>query len=99
MRAEHEQKIGDRALLDHQGAVHVGFAELQLRIEQDGELGAAIGKADGDFRTVAFADDEDSTARGGNPKLPTLDKSFKCDPKQPFHGRLHPHPTTATPAT
>jgi hypothetical protein len=89
-RAEHEQEIGNRALLDHQGSIHVGFAELELGVEQDSELGAAVGKPDGNFGTVA-ADDKDIPTRGGDPQLPTLDELSKCDPKQPFHGRLHPH--------
>ena len=90
-RAEHEQEIGDRALLDHQVAIHIGFAELELGIEQDGELGAAVGKPDGNFGTVVAADGKDITDRGRDPQLPTLDELSKCDPKQPFHGRLHPH--------
>jgi hypothetical protein len=35
----HLEQIGDRAVLDHQAAVHVGFAELELGLEQHAELG------------------------------------------------------------
>ena len=38
--AEHDGKqVGDRAFLDPQRAVHVGFAELELGIEQHAALG------------------------------------------------------------
>jgi serine acetyltransferase len=33
------QHIGDGALFHHQRAIHVGFAELDLRIEQNTALG------------------------------------------------------------
>ena len=40
--AQHDGKqIRDRALLDLHRAVHVGFAELELGIEDDAELGRA----------------------------------------------------------
>ncbi len=35
------EHIGDRALLDHETAVHVGFTELQFGIEENAPLGGA----------------------------------------------------------
>ena len=35
------EHIGDRAFLDHKRAVHVGFAELKLGIEENAPFGAA----------------------------------------------------------
>ena len=38
MLSEDDRKnIGDRALLDHHAAVHIGFAESQRGIDEDGE--------------------------------------------------------------
>ena len=43
--AEHDgEHVGDRALLDHESAVHIGFAEFQFGIEQDAPFGGARGK-------------------------------------------------------
>src|SRR5712691_3567559 len=44
---KHDGKdVGDRALLDHDAAIHVGFAESQLGIDEDATLGRSGGEAD-----------------------------------------------------
>ena len=43
--AEHDREhVGDRALLDHEGAVHIGFAEFEFGIEQQAQFGARVSK-------------------------------------------------------
>ena len=54
--AENGKQVCDRALLDPQVAVHIGLAELELGIEQDGALGGLAGEADRDRRTAAVAE-------------------------------------------
>ena len=49
------EHVGDRALLDDEGAVHIGFAELELGIEQDRALRLCGGEAHGDRRSAAVA--------------------------------------------
>ncbi len=44
--AEHYgEHVGDRAALDHEGPVHIGFAEFEFGIEENSPLGAAGAKA------------------------------------------------------
>ena len=67
---EHDgEHVGDRALLDHESAVHVGFAELQFGIEQDAPFGGAGGKAHRDRLAGAIAEGQDRAARGGEPEM------------------------------
>src|SRR5437870_2262762 len=43
---EHDgEDIGDRAAFDNDAAIHIGFAELELGIEQDAALGRTCGEA------------------------------------------------------
>ena len=69
--AEHDRKqVGDRAFLDPQGAVHIGFAELDLGIEQHAAFGGAGHEAHRNRRPAAFADSEYGTARRREPEVP-----------------------------
>src|SRR5674476_671352 len=84
--AEHDgQYIGDRALLDHETAVHVGFAKPQLGIEQDVPFGGAGGKANRDRFTGAVAKDNLRSARGRESEGPPPDKGLEQKLKQPVH--------------
>ena len=44
------QRIGDRAILDDEGAVHVDFAERQFRVEQNPAFGFGGQESHGDRR-------------------------------------------------
>ena len=79
------EHVGDRAFLDHEGAVHIGFAEFQFRIEQDAPFGGAGGKADRHRLAGAVAKGEDRAARGGDPKRPPADEGLEQKLKQPVH--------------
>ena len=61
---QNREHIRDRALLDDECPVHVGLAQSQLGIEQDGALGFRVGKAHGNRRAAAVAECV-SFARGG----------------------------------
>jgi len=76
LRQAHQQgdDLGDRALLDDECAVHVGFAQPQLRVEQHRALRLRIGEAHGEGRTGAVAKGA-SIARGcRDPKRAAADK-------------------------
>ncbi len=94
---QHNSKnVGDRALLDHHGAVHIGFAEFDLGIDQHTAFRGSRDEADRDrcARAVAYA--KAGSARGCYPQVPHADKSFQCRPKQPIH---RPPPTASTAST
>ena len=50
------EHIGDRALLDDDAAIHVGFTEPELGIEQDTALGRSRDEADRDRRADPVTD-------------------------------------------
>ena len=88
--SEHDREdVGDRALLDHQRAVHVGFAEFEFGIEHDAEFGCMSGKAHGHRHARAIAKCEGFSARGAEIERPSPDKVIKQNLKQPVH---RPHP-------
>ena len=53
---QQREHIRDRALLDDECAVHVGFAQSELGIEQDRALRFRVGKAHGNGRAAAVAE-------------------------------------------
>ena len=53
---QQREHIGDRALLDDERAIHVGFAQSKLRIEQDRALCFCVGEAHGNGRATAVAE-------------------------------------------
>ena len=79
------EHVGDRALLDHESAVHVGFAKLKLGIEKNSPFGAARDKAYRNRLAGPIAECEDRAARGGNSECPPPDEGLKEKLKQPVH--------------
>src|ERR1700722_11792910 len=49
------KQVRDRALVDDESAVHIGFAQSELRIEKDAALGFGAGEAHGDRGPAAIA--------------------------------------------
>jgi len=86
--AAHRQfkQIGDRAFLHHEGAGHIGFAELELGLEQDRDLGAPAGKPGRDRGAGSVAEGQDRPACGGQPEGSTTDHSRDQCAQQPVHG-------------
>jgi hypothetical protein len=85
LRTQDGQKVGERALLDQQLAVHVDFAEFELRIEQNTELGAAGGETHRHRHAGSVAQGESRPARGSDPQVTRMYESFQRHPKQPVH--------------
>ena len=79
------EHVGDRAFLDHEGAVHIGFAELEFGIEQDAPFGGARGKTYRYRLAGPIAEGQNRAARGGNAKCPPPDKGLEQKSKQPVH--------------
>jgi hypothetical protein len=65
---QQSQDIGDGALLDDQRAVHIGFTELQLGIEQHRALGRRVAKPDSDRVSRSVAERASPPARGRDGK-------------------------------
>jgi len=89
------QHIGDGAVLDHDAAVHIGFAESQHGIGEDGALGGPGDKADRRRPAGAIPARKDGSCRGGDPEIPGADQPCELHPKQPIH---RPPPTASTPS-
>ena len=55
LRHREREEIRDRAALDHESSVHVGFADREFGVEQHGQFGEVAGKTDrnGFARSVA----------------------------------------------
>jgi hypothetical protein len=85
----HREQVGDRALLDHEGAVHVGFAELELGLEQNADLGAPAGEACRHHRPVSVAECENFSSCGRQAQVATPDQTRDQHSQQPIHG-AHP---------
>ena len=84
------EQIRDRALLHPQRAVHVGFAEPNLGIEQHAALGGFGHEIDCDRRAGTVADSENGAARRGEPQGPPAHESPEQQLQQPVH---RPHPS------
>ncbi len=84
------EHLGDRALLDHHRAVHIGFAEFDLGIDQDTAFRGARREADRDRRARSVTQGKGRASRGRDPQVPRTNESFQCRPKQPIH-RPPPH--------
>ena len=84
---EHDrEQVGDGALLDPQGAVHVGFAEPDLGIEQHAALRRLGHEADCDRGPAAVAKNSESGAtRRGEPEDSPANKSLEQQSQQPVH--------------
>ena len=93
--AEHDgEDVGDRALLDDDAAIHIGFAEPELGIDQDVTLRRPRGKADRHRRAGPVPEGKSCSPRGRDPKIPRADQLFQRHPKQPIH---RPPPPLALP--
>src|SRR6266568_3243130 len=87
------EHVGDGALLDHEAAVHVGFAELEFGIEQNAPFGGAGGKTNRYRLAGPIAEREHRAARGGDSKCASADKGLEQELKQPVH---RPPPITSS---
>src|SRR5262249_1763465 len=65
---DESQHTGDRALFDHNAAVHVGLAEFHLRIEENPTLGGVAPEANGNRLSGTISERETCSACGGDPK-------------------------------
>ena len=82
--------IGNRAALDDDPAVHIGFAEAELGMRENAKLGRRAGEAYGYGRSGAIAERETRSTRASDPKVARPDQFFRSPPKQPVH---RPAPT------
>ena len=85
-RATRSSRSAIEPCLHHEGAVHVGFAELELGIEQHGILCRSRREARGDNRTAAVSERENRPPRAGHLQIAAPDMP-QCCPQQPVHGR------------
>jgi hypothetical protein len=93
---KHDRKhVGDGAVLDHDAPVHIGFAECQHGIGENGALGGPRDKADRRRPTRAIPARKHGPCRGGDPEIPGADQLRELYPKQPIH---RPPPTASTPS-
>ena len=66
--AEHNgEQVGDRAPLEDDAAIHVGFTEPELGIDEDTALGRSCDEADGNRRADLVTTGERRSSRGRNP--------------------------------
>ena len=79
------EKFRNRALLDHEAAIHVGFAQSELGVEENVPFGGPAGKADRDRRARAITAAKARSCRGRDPKIPHADQPLAGRPKQPIH--------------
>ena len=70
--------VGDGAFVDDEGAVHIGFAEFQFRIEQHLAQRAARGETDRDRLAGPVAESENALVRQRHPKIAAANK-FSCN--------------------
>ena len=84
------QRVGDRAVLDHESAFHVDFAERKLGIEQNPPLGVAGQEPHRDRLAGAVAAGEFCPARGRENHRPAADELPKKETQQAVH-RNHPN--------
>jgi hypothetical protein len=70
------EKIHDRALLDHDAAIHIGFAESELGIDKDAPLGCPRGEADRHGSPRPIPERKGRSSRGRDLKIPHTDQLF-----------------------
>src|SRR5213082_3115522 len=88
--AEHDgEDVGNRALLDDDAAVHIGFAEPELRVDENAALDLTRRKANCSETTCSVAQRKNRSRGGGNPEIAGPDQPLQCHSKQPLH-RLPP---------
>jgi hypothetical protein len=87
--AEHQrQEIIDRALLDRQAAIHVGFADREVGVEHQPERGLAVAHPDDDLLAGAVAEGELPAIRLPNRQVPALDNMGEHPAQAAEHGTL-----------
>src|SRR5262245_44653055 len=79
------EKFGDRALLDDQAAVHIGFAQPELGINEDAPLGRPARKSDRHGRVSAIPAAKGRSCRSRNLKVPSAEKPSADCLEQPIH--------------
>ena len=67
------KEVDDRASVHDQGAVHVGFAELELRLDQHAELRPDGGETDRHRRARAIAELQNVSASRGDAQIAASD--------------------------
>ena len=68
-----------RALLDYEGPVHIGFAEPQIGVEQNGALRRLRSEAHRNRIAGPIAEIARRAGRRRHPQLAVPDKRGKCD--------------------
>src|SRR5215467_1548580 len=77
-------KLRDRPAIDHEGAVHVGFAKLEVGIEQHRALGARGDETYRDRRAAAVAERICCTSGCGHLQIAAGDMR-QCQTQKPVH--------------
>jgi hypothetical protein len=83
------EQIGNRAAIDDECAVHVGFAKAELRIEQDLALRFGGRKAHCDRSATAVAKNVCPARCGRNRQRSLADEPPQECRQQPIQARLH----------
>ncbi len=79
------EHIGNRAVLDHESAVHPGFAEGKFRIEQNPPRRAGGGEACRDRLARAVPASERHAARRGECQIAAADEITENETQQTIH--------------
>jgi hypothetical protein len=69
------QHVRDRALVDDNTAIHIGFAQPELGIEKNAALGFGAGEAHGYWRAAAIAKRVRLARRRRDPQGPVADEA------------------------
>ena len=89
VRQDQREEIVDRPVLDGEAAVHERFAELHLRVEDDGALDGGRGKADRDGRRAAVAEAMDLARRIDDRERAHANRRIEECAQQPVHRPRH----------
>src|SRR6185295_1044289 len=87
------KQVGNRALLDDEGAVHVDFAERELGVGQDPALGCMGQEPRGDGHPGSIAAAERCAVGGREADRPTANETTQETTQQ----TVHPHHLTSGP--
>jgi len=94
LRERELKEIGDRALLDHESAVHVAFADGEFGVEEDGEFSGPCREADGDRCAGAISELKDGAAGHRQAQRSAPNERLQHD----LQRALHQPPQTTTPS-
>ena len=87
------EEIGDVAFLNDKVAIHVGFAELQLGVEQHSQLGHAGLESHGDLFALPVAGGKHRPACARDLQVAAGENLLKCDTQQAIHGYSSMNPS------